>query len=154
LPCIVYGVLTDAQGRPISVEVYPGNTGDPTTVPDQVEKLRGRFGLKRVVLVGDRGMLTQAQINKLRERPGLGWLSALRAEAIRKLIEKGCLERSLFDERNLAEITSPDFPKERLVACFNPLRDCRRRKRDRFWRQRRSSSSGSRRRSRVVGRSR
>jgi len=131
LPCIVYGVLTDAQGRPISVEVYPGNTGDPTTVPDQVEKLRGRFGLKRVVLVGDRGMLTQAQINKLRERPGLGWLSALRPEAIRKLIEKGCLERSLFDERNLAEITSADFPRERLVACFNPLlEDRRRRKRE------------------------
>ena len=131
LPCIVYGVLTDAQGCPISVEVYPGNTGDPTTVPDQVEKLRGRFGLKRVVLVGDRGMLTQAQINKLREQPGLGWLSALRPEAIRKLIEKGCLERSLFDERNLAEITSPDFPQERLVACFNPLlEDRRRRKRE------------------------
>ncbi len=131
LPCIVYGVLTDAQGRPISVEVYPGNSGDPTTVPDQVEKLRGRFGLKRVVLVGDRGMLTQAQIDKLRERPGLGWLSALRAEAIRKLIEKGCLERSLFDERNLAEIASPDFPEERLVACFNPLlEDRRRRKRE------------------------
>jgi hypothetical protein len=127
LPCIVYGVLTDAQGRPISVEVYPGNTGDPTTVPDQVEKLRGRFGLKRVILVGDRGMLTQAQINKLRQRPGLGWLSALRPEALRKLIEKGCLERSLFDERNLAEITSPDFPEERLVACFNPLLEERRR---------------------------
>ena len=76
-------------------------------------------------------MLTQAQIDKLRERPGLGWLSALRPEAIRKLIEKGCLERSLFDERNLAEITSPDFPKERLVACFNPmLEDRRRRKRE------------------------
>jgi transposase len=131
LPCIVYGVLTDAQGRPISVAVYPGNTGDPTTVPDQVEKLRGRFRLNRVILVGDRGMLTQAQINKLRERPGLGWLSALRPEAIRKLIEKGCLERSLFDERNLAEIRSPDFPQERLVACFNPLlEDRRRRKRE------------------------
>lgn len=128
LPCIVYGVLTDAEGRPISVEVYPGNTGDPKTVPDQVAKLRGRFGLTRVVLVGDRGMLTQAQIDKLRERPGLGWLSALRPEAIRKLIEKGCLERSLFDERNLAEITSPDFPKERLVACFNPLLEERRRR--------------------------
>jgi transposase len=128
LPCIVYGVLTDAQGRPISVEVYPGNTGDPTTVPDQVEKLRGRFDLERVILVGDRGMLTQAQINKLRERPGLGWLSALRPEAVRKLIEKGCLERSLFDERNLAEITSPDFPEERLVACFNPLLEERRRR--------------------------
>jgi transposase len=131
LPCIVYGVLTDAQGRPIALEVYPGNTGDPTTVPDQVEKLRGRFGLERVVLVGDRGMLTQAQIDKLRQRPGLGWLSALRPEAIRKLIAKGCLERSLFDERNLAEITSPDFPEERLVACFNPiLAERRRRKRE------------------------
>ncbi len=131
LPCIVYGVLTDDQGRPIALDVYPGNTGDPTTVPDQVEKLRGRFGLKRVVLVGDRGMLTQTQIDKLREQPGLGWLSALRPEAIRKLIEKGCLERSLFDERNLAEITSPDFPEERLVACFNPmLEERRRRKRE------------------------
>jgi len=155
LPCIVYGVLTDAQGRPISVEVYAGNTGDPTTVPDQVEKLRGRFGLKRVILVGDRGMLTQAQINKLRERPGLGWLSALRPEAIRKLIEKGCLERSLFDERNLAEITSPDFPKERLVACFNPLlEDRRRRKRESLLAATEKQFAGSRRRSRVVGRSR
>jgi len=131
LPCIVYGVLTDAEGRPISVEVYPGNTGDPTTIPDQVEKLRVQFGLKRVVLVGDRGMLTQTQIDKLRDRPGLGWLSALRSGAIRKLIEKGCLERSLFDECNLAEITSPDFPQERLVACFNPLlQERRRRKRE------------------------
>lgn len=131
LPCIVYGVLTDAEGRPVALDVYPGNTADPTTVPDQVEKLRGRFGLKRVVLVGDRGMLTQAQIDTLRQRPGLGWLSALRSEAIRKLIETGRVERSLFDERNLAEITSPDFPEERLVACFNPiLADRRRRKRE------------------------
>lgn len=131
LPCIVYGVMTDAQGRPIALDVYPGNTGDPTTVPDQVEKLRTRFGLKRVVLVGDRGMLTQTQIDKLRERPGLGWLSALRPEAIRKLIENGHLERSLFDECNLAEIISPEFPKERLVACFNPiLAERRRRKRE------------------------
>jgi transposase len=128
LPCIVYGVLTDAWGRPIALEVYPGNTGDPITVPDQVQKLRVRFGLQRVVLVGDRGMLTQAQIDKLREQPGLGWLSALRPEAIRKLIEKGSLERSLFDERNLAEISSPDFPEERLVACFNPLLEERRRR--------------------------
>jgi transposase len=128
LPRIVYGVLTDSEGRPVAMEVYPGNTGDPATVPDQVEKLRVRFGLKRVVLVGDRGMLTQARIDKLREQPGLGWLSALRPEAIRKLIEKGCLERSLFDERNLAEIASPDFPGERLVACFNPLLEERRRR--------------------------
>ena len=131
LPCIVYGVMTDDQGRPISVDVYPGNTGDPSTVPDQIEKLKTRFHLGRVVVVGDRGMLTQTQINTLRKRPGLGWLSALRTDGIRKLIDKGRLERSLFDERNLAEISSPEFPGERLVACYNPILDeRRRRKRD------------------------
>ena len=121
LPCIVYGVMTDAMGRPIAVDVYPGNTGDPSTVPDQVNKLKNRFGLERVVVVGDRGMLTQMQINALRARPGLGWLSALRSNAIRKLIDKGYVERSLFDEVNLAEISSPKFPGERLVACYNPI---------------------------------
>ncbi|MEX1223141.1 MAG: IS1634 family transposase, partial [Pirellulales bacterium] len=131
LPCIVYGVMTDEQGRPVSVDVYPGNTGDPTTVPDQLDKLRTRFRLERVVAVGDRGMLTQAQITTLRQRPGLGWLSALRSGAIRGLIDKGRLERSLFDEANLAEISSPDFPEERLVACYNPLlAERRRRKRE------------------------
>jgi transposase len=131
LPCIVYGVMTDDQGRPISVDVYPGNTGDPTTVVDQVEKLKLRFRLDRVVAVGDRGMLTETQIDMLRKRPGIGWVSALRSNGIRKLIDKGHLERSLFDEQNLAEISSPDFPGERLVACFNPiLEDRRRRKRE------------------------
>jgi len=131
LPCIVYGVMTDDEGRPISVDVYPGNTGDPTTVSDQVEKLKTRFRLQRIVTVGDRGMLTQTQIDMLRERPGLGWISALRAEGIRKLIDKGRLERSLFDEKNLAEISSPDFPGERLVACYNPiLAERRQRKRE------------------------
>jgi len=120
-PIIVYGVLTDREGRPVAVDVYPGNTGDPTTVPDQVEKLRERFGFSRIVLVGDRGMLTQTQISKLKEHPELGWISALRSPAIRKLIEKGDVSRSLFDETALAEICSPDFPDERLVACFNPL---------------------------------
>jgi len=120
-PIIVYGVLTDAEGRPVAVEVYPGNTGDPTTVPDQVEKLRARFGLSRVVLAGDRGMLTQTQIETLKKHPELGWISALRSEAIRQLIAKGTLGRSLFDEVNLAEIHSPDFPGERLTACYNPL---------------------------------
>ena len=120
-PIIVYGVLTDAEGCPVAVAVYPGNTGDPTTVPDQVQKLRARFGLSRVVLAGDRGMLTQTQIETLRKHPELGWISALRSEAIRQLIAKGTLERSLFDEVNLAEIHSPDFPGERLVACYNPL---------------------------------
>jgi transposase len=131
LPCIVYGVMTDDQGRPISVDVYPGNTGDPTTVVDQVDKLKLRFRLDRVVAVGDRGMLTETQIDMLRKRPGIGWVSALRSNGIRKLIDKGQLERSLFDERNLAEISSPDFPGERLVACYNPiLEDRRRRKRE------------------------
>ena len=130
LPIIVYGLLTDNQGRPVAINVYPGNTGDPTTVPDQVEKLRQRFGLSRVVLVGDRGMLTEPQIGKLKQHPGLGWISALRGPAIRELVESGSLQLSLFDEMNLAEISSPDYPGERLVACFNPLlADERRRKR-------------------------
>jgi transposase len=130
LPVIVYGLLTDAEGCPVAVHVYPGNTGDPTTVPDQVEKLRQRFGLARVVLVGDRGMLTATQIGKLREHPGLGWISALRGPAIRGLVETGSLQLSLFDEQNLAEIRSPEYPGERLVACFNPLlAEERRRKR-------------------------
>jgi transposase len=121
LPIIVYGLLTDAQGRPVALEVYPGNTADPATVPDQIAKVRQRFALTRVVLVGDRGMLTQTRIDTLKEYPGLGWISALRSEAIRDLITKGTLQRSLFDRVNLAEITSPDFPGERLMACYNPL---------------------------------
>lgn len=120
-PIIVYGMLTDTVGRPVAVEVYPGNTADPTTVSDQVDKLRERFGLSRVVLAGDRGMLTQTQIEHLKEHPGLGWISCLRSGAIRKLMEDGHLQRSLFDETNLAEIRSPEFPGERLMACFNPL---------------------------------
>ncbi len=130
LPIIVYGLLTDSEGRPVAVDVYPGNTGDPTTVPDQVDKLRQRFGLSRVVLVGDRGMLTETQIGQLKQHPGLGWISALRGPAIRELVDGGSLQLSLFDETNLAEINSPVYPGERLVACFNPLlADERRRKR-------------------------
>jgi transposase len=118
---IVYGLLTDQEGRPVAVEVYPGNTGDPSTVPDQVEKLRTRFGLDHVVLVGDRGMLTQTQIDTLKEYPGLGWISALRSRAIRTLVNGGSLQMSLFDETDLAEIHSPEFSDERLVACYNPI---------------------------------
>lgn len=130
LRVIVYGVLTDEDGRPIAVDVYPGNTGDPTTVSDQVQKLRGPFGLSRVVLVGDRGMLTQTQIERLKKYPGLGWISALRSGSIRKLVEGGELQMSLFDQKNLAEITSADYPGERLIVCFNPLlAEERRRKR-------------------------
>ncbi len=130
-PIIVYGVMADAAGRPVAVDVYPGNTGDPTTVPDQVEKLRNRFGLSRVILVGDRGMLTQTQIEYLKAYPGVGWISALRGPAIRKLVESGSLQMSLFDHQNLAETTSPEYPGERLIACMNPLlKDERRRKRE------------------------
>jgi len=121
LPCIVYGLLADAQGRPVSVDVYRGNTGDPSTVPHQVDKLRRRFGLTRVILVGDRGMLTDTQIDTLRDYPGLGWISALRGKAIRGLVEGGALQLSLFDKQNLAEIRSPEYPGERLMACYNPL---------------------------------
>ena len=121
LPIIVYGVMTDGEGRPIAVEVYPGNTGDSTTVADQVEKLRDRFQLSRVVLVGDRGMLTQPQIDKMKTHPGLGWITALTSVAIRGLLETGALQLSLLDETNLAEITSPDYPGERLMVCHNPL---------------------------------
>ena len=129
-PIIVYGVLADREGRPIAVQVYPGHTGDPTTVPDQVKRLRERFGLEWVVLVGDRGMLTQTQIERLREHPGLGWISALRFEAVRRLADQGSLQLSLFDRPHLLEITSPDFPGERLIACYNPLlAEERRRKR-------------------------
>jgi len=130
LPIIVYGLLTDDDGCPVAVDVYAGNTGDPATVPDQVDKLRQRFGLDRVVLVGDRGMLTEPQIAALKQHPGLGWISALRGPAIRELVEGGSLQLSLFDKTILAEIASPDYPGERLVACFNPLlADERKRKR-------------------------
>jgi transposase len=130
LPIIVYGLLTDRDGRPVAVDVYAGNTGDPKTVPDQVDKLRERFGLERVVLAGDRGMLTETQITHLQQHPGLGWISALRSPAIRKLVDAAKVQRSLFDEVNLAEIAAPEYPGERLVACFNPLlQEQRRRKR-------------------------
>jgi transposase len=119
LPIIVYGLLTDPCGRPVAIDVYPGNTADATTVPDQIVKVRDRFALTRVVLVGDRGMLTQTQIDTLRQYPGLGWISALRSEAIGKLIEKGVLHRRLFEPVPLAEVSSPDFPGERLIACYN-----------------------------------
>jgi transposase len=129
-PIIVYGTLTDADGRPIAVQVYPGNTADPKTVPDQIETLTKRFGLSRVVLVGDRGMLTQTQIDVLKKHPGLGWISALRSGAIRRLLADGLLIRKDLEAERLAEITSPQFPGERLVACYNSqLAEQRRHKR-------------------------
>ena len=109
------------RGCPVAVQAYPGNTGDPVTVQDQVEKLRQRFGLKRVVLVGDRGLLTETQIKHLKRYPGLGWISALRHEAIRQLVETQAVQPSLFDERHLAEIRTEAYPGERLVVCYNPM---------------------------------
>ncbi len=129
-PIIVYGVLTDADGRPVAVQVYPGNTGDPKTVPDQVEALTKRFGLSRVVLVGDRGMLTQTQIDVLKKHPGLGWISALRSGSIRRLLDDGHLIRKDLEVQRLAEISAPEFPGERLFACYNSqLAEQRRHKR-------------------------
>lgn len=119
-PQIEFGLLTDARGCPVAVEVFSGNTADPATVEAQIEKLRVRFGLTDIVLVGDRGMLTSARIERLREVGGIGWVSCLRAPAIRGLVDAGDLQLSLFDERDLAEITSPQYPGERLVVCRNP----------------------------------
>lgn len=131
-PQIVYGLLCDSQGRPIAVEVFPGNTADPTTFTKLVGQVRRRFGIERLVFVGDRGMITSARINEdLREVEGLDWISALRSEGIRKLVEAGLVQRSLFDEQDLAEILSDDFPGERLIVCRNPLlADERARKRE------------------------
>ena len=127
---IVFGLLCTTEGCPVAVEVFEGNVGDPSTLASQIAKLKERFGLERVVLVGDRGMITQARLEKTLEPAGLDWITALRAPAIRSLVEAGALQLSLFDERDLAEITAPDYPGERLVACRNPmLADERARKR-------------------------
>ena len=128
---IVYGVMTDEEGRPLTIDVYEGNTADASTVTDQVEKLRGEFGLSDVVLVSDRGIITQTKVDHIKKYPGLSWISALRGQSIQQLFDQGDLGPSLFDEKNLAEIKSDLFPNERLVACFNPLlADERKRKRE------------------------
>ena len=118
---LVFGLLTTRDGVPVAVEVFPGNTGDPNTVGPVLERIQERFGLRRMTVVGDRGMLTQTRIMDELQPRGLDWITSLRAPTIRKLYEKGPLQLSLFDERDLAEITSPDFPGERLIACRNPL---------------------------------
>ena len=130
---VVYGLLCDPEGRPISVEVLPGNTADPKAFTRMVDRVRKRFRLKTVVFVGDRGMITSARINEdLRDVAGLDWITALRTEGIRRLVDAGHVNRSLFDECDLAEITDEDlFPGERLVVCRNPiLADERARKRE------------------------
>ena len=119
---IEFGLLCDLQGRPVAVEVFDGNTGDPATVASQIQKIRQRFKLKRVVVVGDRGMLTEARIREeFKGVEGLDWISARRGPAIKKLLENKAFTPSLFDDRDMAEITSPDYPGERLMVCRNPL---------------------------------
>ncbi len=129
---INFGLLCSSAGCPVAVEVFPGSTADPTTVESQIEKLRQRFGIRRVVLVGDRGMLTSARIEEIRKTEDLSWISALQAPQVKKLAENGVLQLELFDQTDLAEIRCEEhFPGERLVACLNPnLRDERTRKRN------------------------
>ena len=130
-PQIVYGLLCSSDGCPVAIEVFEGNTADPMTLAEQVEKLKARFALERVVMVGDRGMITSARIHQDLRPAGLDWITALRAPAIQELADGGPLQLSLFDDRDLAEIASPDYPGERLIVCRNPLLAAeRRRKRD------------------------
>jgi hypothetical protein len=120
-PQIVFGLLCAADGCPVAIEVFEGDTADPQTLATQIDKLKKRFALKRVVLVGDRGMITSARIEAELKPAGLDWITALRAPAIQALAaDDGPLQLSLFDDRNMAEISSPDFPGERLVVCRNP----------------------------------
>ena len=126
---IVYGLLCNQKGCPVAIEVFEGNTGDPTTVKAQVEKITNRFGLERIIMVGDRGMLTSARINEdLKPVDGIDWISALKAPQIRKIMRDHNIEKSLFDQQDIAEITHPDFPDERLMVCYNPLLETKREK--------------------------
>ncbi len=120
-PQILVGLATNSEGCPVAVEVFPGNTADSKTLAPQVQRLRRRFGLQRVVVVGDRGMITQARIQEELIPAQLDWITALRAPQIRQFVEDGALQLSLFDQHGLAEITSPEYPGERLVVCRNPL---------------------------------
>jgi hypothetical protein len=118
---IVYGLLTDRAGRPVAVEVFDGSTHDHQTLPTQLEKLKARFGLGGLVLVADRGMVTRANLDAIRDADGIEWITALKAPQIKRLARTGAFQPSLFDEVNLAEIRADDFPGERLVVCRNPL---------------------------------
>jgi hypothetical protein len=117
---IEYGLTCDPEGRPVAIEVFPGNTADPNAFISAAQTMRERFGLTDVVMVGDRGMITTARIEALKEVGGLGWITSLRAPAIQALAESGALQLSLFDQQRLADIAHPDYPDERLVACRNP----------------------------------
>jgi transposase len=116
---IVYGLLCAPDGCPVAIEVFDGNTGDPATLASQIAKLKQRFGLDHVVLVGDRGMITEARLTEDVKTAGLDWITALRGPAIKELMKGGALQLSLFDQRDMASITSPDFPGERLIVCRN-----------------------------------
>src|SRR2546425_7065212 len=118
---IIYGLLGDSEGRPVAIEVFPGGLHDDKTLPAQIAKLRARFGFSTLVLIVDRGMATKANLETLAAAPGIGWITALKAPQVRKLVKEGALQLSLFDEQNLAEIASADYPGERLVVCRNPL---------------------------------
>src|SRR5487761_322737 len=118
---IEFGLVTNADGEPVAIEVFPGNTADPATFQAQVQKVKDRFGVADVVWVGDRGMITSAQVRKLEEITGLSWITALRAPTIQQLVEAGSIQTSLFDTQNLAEVTDQRFPGERLILCHNPL---------------------------------
>ena len=120
-PQVNYGLLCNAEGCPVAIEVFEGNTADPTTLERQVQKIRSRFHIERLVLVGDRGMITSKRIEEIREVEGLDWVTALRADNIKNLVEQGIIQPSLFDKRDLLEVQSPDYPGERLVVCRNPL---------------------------------
>lgn len=115
-----YGLLTDARGCPVAISVHEGNVADSTTFLPEVQRLRESFGLEHLVMVGDRGMIGHSSIAELREMPGIGWITALKNASIRTLVEQGQLQLGLFDERNLVELTSPEYPGELLVACRNP----------------------------------
>jgi hypothetical protein len=121
VPQIEFGLLTNAGGEPVAIEVFPGNTADPATFQSQVDKVKDRFGIADVVWVGDRGMVTGAQVRQLQEVAGLSWVTALRAPTIQQLVDAGSIQVSLFDTQNLAEVTDPRYPGERLVVCHNPL---------------------------------
>ena len=118
---IEFGLLTNAEGEPVAIEVFPGNTADPATFQQQVTKVKERFGVADVVWVGDRGMITGAQVRRLQKEAGVSWITALRAPAIQKLVEEGAIQLSLFDTQNLVEVEDPRYPGERLVVCYNPL---------------------------------
>ncbi len=124
---IVYGLLCNKEGCPVAIEVFEGNTADPMTLKIQIEKLMNRFGLKRIIIVGDRGMLTSARIKQeLEPVEGIDWITALKTPQIRKIMADDKIERSLFDTQDIAEIKHPDFPGERLIVCYNPLLDDKR----------------------------